>query len=124
MHKTHDQIPSEELYPISSLELYRKFIEAMSGINANKVNTISIEKQESIRQSILKSTKKFFTPRSVSTAGDPTKAFSQIDIQRLLNGKKDAVTPGYGTIDLFNNPKLKKKEKKLTSKDILGILLT
>ena len=66
--------------------------------------------------------KKFYSPRSTSTSNDPEKAFSRMDIQRLLNGRKDPITPGFGSIDLFNNPKLRKKTKKITSKEILAEL--
>lgn len=66
--------------------------------------------------------KKYYSPRNTSTANEPEKAFTKIDIQRLMNEQKDAMTPGFGSIDLFNNPQLRKKAKKLTSSDILGEL--
>eukprot|EP00343_Euplotes_focardii_P001075 CAMPEP_0205800776 /NCGR_PEP_ID=MMETSP0205-20121125/2547_1 /ASSEMBLY_ACC=CAM_ASM_000278 /TAXON_ID=36767 /ORGANISM="Euplotes focardii, Strain TN1" /LENGTH=172 /DNA_ID=CAMNT_0053064427 /DNA_START=203 /DNA_END=718 /DNA_ORIENTATION=+ len=44
-------------------------------------------------------------------------AFSKKDIQRLLSGYKEPITPGFGSVDLFNKPQLSKK-KKIRADDI------
>lgn len=106
----------------SSQILYKKFLENMDSVNSNKLNFIGIHKRENIRLAILQWMKKYYSPRNTSTANEPEKAFTKIDIERLLNGRKDGMTPGFGSIDLFNNPQLRKKAKKLTSSDILGEL--
>jgi hypothetical protein len=66
--------------------------------------------------------RKFHSPRSISAVSDPEMALTKIDIQKLLNGKKDVVTPGFGAIELFNHPKLEKPKKKLTSKEIFSTI--
>lgn len=78
--------------------------ESISGMN----DYINIQKRENIRKSILHWTKKYYSQRSTTSTNEPDMAFSKFDIQRLLNGYKEPLIPGFGSADLFNNPELRK----------------
>ena len=75
--------------------------------------------RENVRKSILRCTRKYYSQRSTVSTNEPEMAFSKFDIQRLLSGYREPTTTGFGTVDLFNNPQLRKKNKKLKAKDIL-----
>ena len=62
--------------------------------------------------------KKFFRPNIGNKIKEPGMALTKMEIQKLLNGRKEPITSGFGTADLFNNPLLRRIQKKLTSKEI------
>jgi len=92
---------------VPALNQGRRKTERESGVN----KYINLRKRENIRTSILEWMRKFYSPRSTTSSNDPEMAFSKIDIQRLLSGYKEPITPGFGSVDLFNNPQLRKKTK-------------
>lgn len=100
----------------NSDQLYNKFVDDMTSINSNKVNFIGIKKRESIRKSVLQSMRKFYRVQNLSNANDPELALTKIEIKHLLEGKQKATPPGYGSLNLFDNPQLKKPRKKITAK--------
>jgi hypothetical protein len=103
----------------SSLQLYKKFLDGMTGVTANKVDFIGIDKRKSIRASILQCMKKYYRVQNLSSLNDPFLALTKVEIQRLQDGKtKPENTPGFGSLDLFDNPKLKKPTKRITSVDV------
>lgn len=63
--------------------------------------------------------RKYYAPNKANSTSDPEMALTKFDIQRLLNGHKEPISVGFGSVDLFNNPLLNKPKEKLTAQQII-----